>query len=100
MASLEGSAGGGGAARDGVGEVGGVVAVLGVGPVDRWRCVLSDISPMRPVTTVMRQASSSSSSPPPLLPLQPDEEDPSPGATRLGQGPHPWMAHGRPRRPH
>jgi hypothetical protein len=46
MASLEGSAGGGGAARDGVGEVGGVVAVLGVGPVDRWRCVLSDISPV------------------------------------------------------
>jgi hypothetical protein len=36
LASLEGSVGGGpGAAREGVGEVGGVVAVLGVGPLDR-----------------------------------------------------------------
>jgi hypothetical protein len=48
-ASGDGSAGGGGgAARDGVGEVGGVVVVhgvLGVGPVDRWRRVSSGVSP-------------------------------------------------------
>jgi hypothetical protein len=48
-ASGDGSASsGGGAARDGVGEVGAVVAVhgvLGVGPMDRWRCVSSGVSP-------------------------------------------------------
>jgi hypothetical protein len=70
-ASLEGSAGGGGAVRDGVGEVGDVVAVRSASGPWGWPRGSMEIrvirrvagAPTRPVTTVMRRASSSSSYP-------------------------------------
>jgi hypothetical protein len=72
--SLEGSAGGSlGAAREVIGEVGGVVAVRGasgpwgrpLGPMEMRVIRRITGAPMGPMTTKMRR--SSSSSPPPLM---------------------------------
>jgi hypothetical protein len=108
LASLEGSASGGGTSRDGVGEVGGVVSSCGAsgpwgrphGPMEIRVVRHITSAPTGPMTTLMSRASSSSSPPPP----PPPSDDPMTMACASVQPdrdlPQLWTAHGRPRRPY